>query len=80
MAIAMGGDLMSFSMDHRQHLRCSLCYIPKDEEGRLHPETIQKAKDLLDIDQNPAFTLIPSRRRKDMLDIADVVPVFYIHR
>jgi hypothetical protein len=80
MTIAMGGNFMSLAMDHSDYLRCSLYHIPKNEEGGFYFKPIEKVEDLLNIDQDSTFTLIPARGRKDRFDITDMIPILHIHR
>jgi hypothetical protein len=76
----MGSHLMTFLMNDLHNLRGPLCNISQDKKGGLHFETIKKGKDLFYIDQDPTLTPIPLRRRENVLNIADVIPIFHIRR
>jgi hypothetical protein len=79
-AIAMGSHLMAFLMNDLHDVRSPLCDISQDKEGGLHVKTIEKGKDLFHVGQDPTLTRTPVRRREDVLNIADVIPIFHIHR
>jgi len=74
----MGGNFMTFGIDHLHHLRCSLCNVSENEEGGLDFEAVEKGEDLFDIDEDTTFTSIPRRTRENLFDIADVIPIFHV--
>jgi len=67
-------------MNHPNHFRRPFRHISKDKEGGSNFETMEKREDLLQIEEDPALALIPGGRRKDMLNITNVIPVLHIHR
>jgi hypothetical protein len=67
-------------MNDLNNLRDPLCNVSQNKEGGLHVKTIEKGKDFFHIGQDPTLTLTPLRRRQDMLNITDMIPIFHIHR
>jgi hypothetical protein len=80
MTIAVGGHLMTFPMNDLHNLRSPLCNISQDKEGGFHIKPIEKGKDPFHVGQDPTLTRTPLRRRENVLNITDVIPIFHIHR
>jgi hypothetical protein len=80
MAVAMRGDFMPLAMNYLHHFRYPLRNISKNEEGGFDSKAVEKGKYLFNIGQDPTLASIPARRREDVFNITDVIPILHIHR